>query len=322
MLVKELKDVISKYSKEEKDKIIIELYKRIPKSKKEDYDIDNYILNIKQKEKINKKDEKLSFEVLEKEVNFFLECANNDLYASSNSIVSKTERSKWRFKVKNFCKQLNSFPPDSKEGEKATDLLRDLFILLSHATHYLTFSNWETFRAIQISQSSFLGMIIKRKLQTGVTKENLKYCVKLLHVKFDPYSYHLDLLCEFISCLKTVDMEYMAIELLKDEVSEMLEKLKKLQKGETKYYRLSEHCNYFIECIFIIYSKLYEVEPGIKYFQKFYIEKDPEVKEYILLDLIESFATISDWLREYERNINKIDYREYLQEKYESLKNA
>lgn len=34
MLVKELKDVISKYSKEEKDKIIIELYKRIPKSKK------------------------------------------------------------------------------------------------------------------------------------------------------------------------------------------------------------------------------------------------------------------------------------------------
>ncbi len=49
MLVKELKDVISKYRKEEKDKIIIELYKRIPKSKKEDYDIDNYILNIKQK---------------------------------------------------------------------------------------------------------------------------------------------------------------------------------------------------------------------------------------------------------------------------------
>ncbi len=49
MLVKELKDVISKYSKEEKDKIIIELYKRIPKSKKEDYDKENYKLVLPKK---------------------------------------------------------------------------------------------------------------------------------------------------------------------------------------------------------------------------------------------------------------------------------
>lgn len=49
MLVKELKDVISKYSKEEKDKIIIELYKRIPKSKKGDYDKENYKLVLPKK---------------------------------------------------------------------------------------------------------------------------------------------------------------------------------------------------------------------------------------------------------------------------------
>ena len=49
MLVKELKDVISKYRKEEKDKIIIELYKRIPKSKKEDYDKENYKLVLPKK---------------------------------------------------------------------------------------------------------------------------------------------------------------------------------------------------------------------------------------------------------------------------------
>ena len=49
MLVKELKDVISKYRKEEKDKIIIELYKRIPKSKKEDYEKENYKLVLPKK---------------------------------------------------------------------------------------------------------------------------------------------------------------------------------------------------------------------------------------------------------------------------------
>ncbi len=51
MLVKDLKKVISKYSNDEKDKIIVELYKRIPKSIKEDYDLDNYILNIKNQNK-------------------------------------------------------------------------------------------------------------------------------------------------------------------------------------------------------------------------------------------------------------------------------
>ena len=34
MLVKELRNAISKYTNEEKDNIIVELYKRIPKAKK------------------------------------------------------------------------------------------------------------------------------------------------------------------------------------------------------------------------------------------------------------------------------------------------
>ena len=42
MKVAEIKEILKKYNNEEKEKIIIELYKRIPKRVKEDYNIDNY----------------------------------------------------------------------------------------------------------------------------------------------------------------------------------------------------------------------------------------------------------------------------------------
>ena len=58
MLVNELKQELKKYKSEEKDKIIVELYKKIPKSIKEDYDIDNFIINLNN---INSKENKSIF---------------------------------------------------------------------------------------------------------------------------------------------------------------------------------------------------------------------------------------------------------------------
>ncbi len=122
MKVNELREIIKKYDEAEKEKIIVELYKRIPKNIKEDYNIDAYIADINAK--AEKGDKQITIEELEKQVNYFLECAYANLYAEPNRIISKTERSKWRFKVKTFYKQLNSFLPETDEGKKATDLLK------------------------------------------------------------------------------------------------------------------------------------------------------------------------------------------------------
>lgn len=91
MKVNELREVIKKYNETEKDKIIVELYKRIPKYVKEDYSIDDYIVNMNSK--VEKENTKPSMETLEKEVKYFIQCANNDLYVRPNKIISKTERS-------------------------------------------------------------------------------------------------------------------------------------------------------------------------------------------------------------------------------------
>ena len=121
MKVNELREIIKNYNEEDKRKIIVELYKRIPKNIKEDYNIDNYIINLNTK--IEKVDKNITIERLEKEVEYFIECASDDLYARPNKIIPKNERSKWRFKVKTFYKQLNSFLPKTQERQKENNLL-------------------------------------------------------------------------------------------------------------------------------------------------------------------------------------------------------
>lgn len=199
----------------------------------------------------------------------------------------------------------------TEEGKKATDLLQKLYNILSYGTNYLTFSSWNTFGAIQVSQPDFLKNIIERKLVNGITKEGLEKCIKLLNVEYDPQEYHKSILVAFESCLKTTDARYMAIELLKEQVEnpEMIGKQKNSYKE-----------NYFVECIVDLYFELCEVEKGIKYFHKQYKEKDKEVKEYILLKQLEEFELYKNWIVEYEKHLEKIDYRDSLKEEYKELK--
>ena len=314
MKVNELREILKNYNETDKEKIIVELYKRIPKNIKEDYNIDEYIKNINKK--IDNKDNKVSIEYLEKEVKYFIECAYDDLYVRPNRVIPKNERSKWRFKVKTFYKELNSFIPTTEEGRKATDLLGELFEILSFGTNYLTFSSWNTFGAIQVSQSEFLENIVKRKLANGMTRENIKYCVELLNAKYDPQEYHRSILNSFESCFKTPDSRYLVIDLLKEQQTKWKEKYKK----DKNYYN-TEYTNYFVECIVDIYFDLHEVKEGVSYFHKEYIESDKEIKEYILLRIMEELEMYKEWVVEYENNIGKINYRDTLKQKYKELKN-
>lgn len=149
------------------------------------------------------------------------------------------------------------------------------------------------------------------------TKENLKYCIELLNAKYDPQEYHKLLLYSFESCLKTADARYMAIELLKEQVSSWKEKYKKDDSYESKDY-----ANYFIECIVDIYFELREAKEGIEYFHKQYLEQSKEVKEYIILEQLEAFELYKEWILEYEKYLGKIEYRNYLKEKYNEFKNG
>ena len=318
MKVLELKNELKKYKSSDKDKIIIELYKRIPKRVKEDYNIDEFIKNIDVKKETKK--EVRYINTLEKEINYFLQCAKMGLYASPNRIISKSERSKWRFKVKEFYKELNSISNNQEDIDKATDLLVSIFKILSYGSVNLTFSNWETFRAVQIPQFEFYDLIIKRKLKNNFSKSNLQYVINLLYVDKDPYSLSEDMFDTLIDNLKTVDMKEIALELLKEEVVKIQEEIKSLTKDRKSTFDCVWNLNLFVITILKIYINLYEVESGIKYFQKYYNEKSLEIKEYILLEILDNNQLYKEWIEEYEEHLSKVNYRNSLKENYQRIK--
>lgn len=314
MLINELKKELSKHNNEEKDKIIIELYKKIPKNIKEDYDIDNFIINISNKtEKMEEKT--MTIDELDKEIIFLMNCAKDYLYIKPNRIINKNERNNWRNKIKKLYKDLNTFAPDTKDGIKATSLLEELYFLLTYATNYLTFSSYNTFGALRVRQDEYLENVMSRKLILGVTKEIMESCVDLLDSYYDPNCYHILVLYSFISCLKTNDAKLLAIETLKNKIISKKEELKKYD-----IYEIKERINYFTECMFLIYIDLCEIEEGINNFKKFYLEQNKEILEYIIFDILEMESKYDWWIKEYEQNQEKINFRESIKEKYNNFK--
>ena len=128
MLVNELKKELAKYDRKDMEKIVIELYKRVPKHKKEEYQIDDFIKNVKKTKSVMKA---VTIEELQKEIIYFLECVDNEYYVIPNRVIPKKERSTWRFKVKRFYKELIKYDPVTMEGVLATDLLIQIYKRIS-----------------------------------------------------------------------------------------------------------------------------------------------------------------------------------------------
>lgn len=316
MLVNELRKEIENYDKKELKNIIVELYKRIPKSKKEDYNIDEFIKNGK---KVEVKNDKLTIEQLEKEINYFLECVDYGYYSSPNKVISKKDRSTWRFKVKRYYKELINFLPNTNDGIKATKLLSDIFKRVSIGSNTLLFTNWETFRAIDILQGDFYEVIIKRILFNDYSRESMVKCIDLLDLPKDPYDFGEAMFDVFANCIKDEKKEE-AIELLNEKIKEIELNIKETKNSHILYY-LNEDKNSCVTCILKIYLSINKITEGIKYFHENYVERDKEILEYILLNILEEFNLKEEWIKEFEKYI-KLDYRQSLLEKYKLLKDG
>ena len=316
MLVSEIRKEIEKYNQKEISDLVIELYKRIPKKIKEEYHIDDLIVNINNK---SKKEEKFDFNSLKQEIIAFLEDVDNGYYSHPNKIISKSERSKWRFKVKRYIKELNKISPDAIEGIASTQILIKLYELLSEGSNYLKFSNWETFRAVGISQADFYDLIIKRIFTKGYTTENLNIVVQLLKVPKDPYSLDEKLIETLITNLPTIDTKIKVIDLLKKEVDELAD-LIAVEKDYHKRFNLKELHNLLVEGVFRTSISMHEVQNGILYYREHDIEIDKEITEFKILEYLENKNLTKNWIKEYESTKDKIDYRDSIKEKYKKLK--
>ena len=320
MLVKDLRKTLEKYDKKEMCDIIVELYKRLPKKVKEDYDIDKFIEDINNKTK--KEEKKVSFDDLCSEMRYFLDCAKAGYYSSPNKVIPKKERSNWRFKAKRYYKELTKTIPTTDIGVKSTKLLIELYELVSRGTNTLVFTNWDTFRALGVNQVEYLDMLYKRILSTGNSINNIKVCIDLLDNCKDPNILDEFLINVFVDNLRTEESKLTTINLLDEKVVEVKEKIKSLGKKYNYHdmYYLEEDNNLYVETATRLYFSSFEVDEGIKYYQKNYIHYNSEVKEYILLEILRELELYEEWITEYESASKKIKLREELTRDYEKIK--
>ena len=165
-------------------------------------------------------------------------------------------------------------------------------------------------------------MLLKRVLSTGESINNIKVCIDLLDNCKDPDVLDEFLINIFIDNLRTEESKLTAINLLDEKVVEVKEKIRSLGKKYNHYdmYYLEEDNNLYVETVTRLYFSSFEIDEGIKYYQKNYIHYNREVKEYILLEILRELELYEDWITEYERVSKKIKLREELTEDYDKIK--
>jgi len=305
MKIAELKDCLANYPEEQLRLVITEIYKAIPKAVKEAKEIDSIIKNPgrggETRNRGARQEQLPDIGLLKNETETFIECAKNQYYLVPNQIVSKKERPKWRFTVKRLYKELLLAAQNERDIALASKLLEKLYELLCHACGYTVFNSYDCFESAGIEQKDFFDRVLFLKYQVESQRAFIKNAQMLMIDNFlNRYTLHSDLIEVILSFLKTSDLLEMAIE--ENKALLLLEKERSVPTSRDSFrdYHKSERINNLTEFGVFCYGKLHEIENAIAHYQQNYIERNQEVRLYLLLRYLFSLKQVELFLREYE----------------------
>ncbi|MCL2813681.1 MAG: hypothetical protein FWD23_03685 [Oscillospiraceae bacterium] len=324
MKVNELRAALGKYDADTLREIAVELYKMIPKSQKENNGIDDLLLDFnKEKIKQDKKETPVNFEALKAEIEQFLVYAELQYYFAPNKHVRKEKRSKWRFEVKRFIKDL--IRVGGENSEEAGNLLANIYSMLSYGCNYYIFSTEDPFSAVGYEQKDLLLLVLNKIFYSGYTPGAIKAAVFLtLDSNLNWNTYQINLLSALVGVFKTTDTRETALSqcaAYRDGYSSYQASKKFFKYPGTKNdYRCTEHRNYAVELYLMLKFSLHEYDGGINYYWKNFEDTDKEVKLYRLLWYFlggEGEQMNALWIREYEKAVaGGIKPRDSLRDEY------
>lgn len=325
MKINEFRDKVSKAEREDLEKIAAELYKAIPKARKE-AETDALIEGILEHKDVKKKKnsaESVDFDTLKKEIEAFLTRVDNNLYYMPNRVVPKSKRSQWRFEVKSFIKQIDMIPGDGDNGPESARLLREIYKRLAYGCGYYIFPSDDPFRSVGIRQPVLYEKMIKRTFASGFEDEKIRnMLLDATTCYIDRQSLHIELEMIFAGALNTSDMKHKAIEIIRELVPEYEKKRDASRPYSSQFYNSARAAEELCETFLCIAIMLGEPDEAIGYYWKHAKDSDNEITLYKLLDTIALFEDRDLWIMTYEDALKKkIKPRDYLQEKYRKLTN-
>lgn len=247
-------------------------------------------------------------------------CKTGILFAP-NRVISKSERPKWRFKVKGFIKQFLACSIENPCYPKAVSALTSLYEFICQSCGIYIFRSEVPFQSLGIDQDDLYAAVVEKIISLGVNEEIMRKLI-LLAVNVD-LSYdclHEQLIDRLLSILNTEEQRK---DLLFIAISMRKEQYQKLKSYKTKYEipygerSLLEELNkitFIISAIFGVTQN--DVDEYFKYSQD-----RAEVNLYCMLNYMSIFGVDEDWIDVYRYAITKmkIEPRDYLKNKYQEL---
>jgi len=305
MRIGEVRNLLKKYSKEQLELIIAEMYKAIPKAVKEGMDIDGMLSDpdaLKGKKKRTKAAERPDIVSLETETEEFIGNAYNQYYFAPNSVVPKRERPKWRFVAKRLYKSLLAAARDEDNIPAASRLLEKLYVMLCYSCSYILFSAYDSFESVGIAQSEFFHSVLTLKRKHEAVTEFVPHAVSLIVDNgLNRYTLATELMEVALEFFSTPDIRELAVKECDNRVSAEVSALVKAQKGSRDRYEGKKVINDLVEIVFLCCRDLHEVDRGIRYCAEKYQEDHPEIKLYVILRWLYRCDERELFVREYKK---------------------
>ena len=324
MKIQEFRDKMKRAERPALETVAAELYKRMPKGQKEQFDIElEELLRGVAPSKARAKAEKQPFEELEQAIQTFLDYVDADYYIAPNRVVPAAKRSKWRFEVMRFIKQLDQIPADDPNAEAAARLYLEIYDRLAYGCGVYIFRSDDPFQSIGSRQGDFYPRLAARCFATGFTDAKILDLLRAAtSVYIDRYSLYIEFELAFVLELKTRDMREKALEIARREVERLeTEVLPKVRRGYgTEDYRVQNSINQICITILGLGIALFEEDDALSFYMKHHGERKKEVKLYIALRTIEAFGgSDAFWRKTYEQAVKKgVQPRKELIEDYQA----
>lgn len=326
MKVSELREKIKQRKKEELQKLIVEMYKQIPKAVRENKEIDALIDDLEQfqSKRVKGNNRNINFDELKHKVEQFIEDAYAQNYFAPNRKIPKKERSNWRITAKRLVNDVTTLANQPEYIKDCTILLEKMYILFCYASGHYVFKSEEPFYTIKIPQGDFLKRVILLKRQVEEPDKWIRGIMLLiLDNDVDRNTLSETLLETLLEELNNAPLKERAINICEDLMKERMKRFKKSSRSKRRSfdYRTESEINNIVKMIFMLQSLLGEYEQAVAFYKQHYIESPDEVKLFILLTLIMGYQRPQNWIKEYELAVaNQVDPRDRLQRAYEYIK--
>ena len=345
MKIADLRALLANASTDDLLKILSELYKRIPKSLKEAPvdGVDIAIKAILSHQDIGKKAQKtktIDFDSLHDQITTFLDYADEGYYISPNRVVPKAQRSKWRFLVMGFIKDIQKIGLNDENYDNSNSDLLSLYTTLCKGCGFYIFRTEDPFASINLPQTDFYQMLCSRFFAKGFDDENIGALIECCTVvNIDRVSLYSELLSILIDHIVDKDDIIYTINFIKDNEEN-------IARGSVAYsqqssvfsdYSERENHDHLAALAMGLYFKIGEYDKGCEYYwdtcEKYNVNVYPnrkpgQIKEVLFYCLLKFVSYFSDdknlWIKYYEKYSKEyahdVEPRESLVQEYQELK--